>query len=173
MRRSKPVVHLLSGLPGAGKTTYAKELERHGVVRLSVDERMTARHGRLGTDYPEAEHLALLGEVVAQVRAELAELVRAGRSVVLDHGLGTRAERDAYKRLVVGLGARWRLWHFPAQQPELLRRLAVREERGEGVRLSAAALAWIAARSEEPCGEGEEPTPGQWPPCGRAQPPSR
>ncbi|MEU6494455.1 AAA family ATPase [Streptomyces sp. NPDC046984] len=29
---------LTSGLPGAGKTTYAMELVRRGYVRLSIDE---------------------------------------------------------------------------------------------------------------------------------------
>ncbi|MGX4734864.1 AAA family ATPase [Kitasatospora griseola] len=173
MRGSEPVVHPLSGLPGAGRTTFARELEREGVVRLSVDERVVARYGRLGVDCPEPEHLALLESVVGEVRAELVEVVGAGRSVVLDHGLGTRAERDEYKRLVVRLGARWRLWCFPVERPELLRRLAAREAQGEGARISPGALPWMAEHSEEPRGEREEQAPDQWPPRGRSQPPSR
>ncbi|MFF2629481.1 AAA family ATPase [Kitasatospora griseola] len=168
MRGSEPVVHLLSGLPGAGKSTFARELEREGVVRLSVDERVVVRYGRLGVDCPEADHLALLESV-----AELVEVVGAGRSVVLDHGLGTRAERDECKRLVVGLGARWRLWCFSVERPELVRRLAAWEAQGEGVRILPGALTWIAEYSEEPRGKGEERAPGQWPPRGRSQPPSR
>lgn len=129
-----PVVYLLVGLPGSGKTTYAEALRERGVVRLSVDEAMTARHGRLGKDYPEADHLALLGPVVDEVRARLVELVRAGRDVVLDHGLGRRAERDDYKGLVTRHGGRWRLVHFAADRAELARRLAARnEEAGSGL----------------------------------------
>ncbi|WP_198520309.1 AAA family ATPase [Kitasatospora sp. CB02891] len=48
MRGSEPVVHLLSGLPGVGKSTFARELERERVVRLSVDERVVARYGGSG-----------------------------------------------------------------------------------------------------------------------------
>lgn len=33
-----PVVYLLCGLTGSGKTTYAKRLEAAGAVRLTVDE---------------------------------------------------------------------------------------------------------------------------------------
>ena len=33
-----PVVYLLCGLTGSGKTTYARQLEAAGAVRLSVDE---------------------------------------------------------------------------------------------------------------------------------------
>ncbi|WP_326737559.1 AAA family ATPase [Streptomyces sp. NBC_01022] len=55
----QPVVWLLTGMPGSGKTTFAKALVRVGVVRLSVDDQMTARHGRIGKDHAEHEHLAL------------------------------------------------------------------------------------------------------------------
>ncbi|MFF2929118.1 AAA family ATPase [Streptomyces mirabilis] len=34
----EPVVYLLVGLTGSGKTTYAKRLEPTGAIRLSVDE---------------------------------------------------------------------------------------------------------------------------------------
>ncbi|MEU4801193.1 ATP-binding protein [Actinosynnema sp. NPDC023587] len=144
---ARPVVHLLVGLPGSGKSTYARGL---GVVRLSVDERVKARHGRLGKDYPSADHLALLGPVVAEVRAELVAHVRAGRSVVLDHGLGRRAERDEYKRLVEDAGGTWRLVHFAVPHDELLRRLAARNEDPEAGRITPEVLTWIADRSEEP-----------------------
>ncbi|GLW90083.1 AAA family ATPase [Actinokineospora globicatena] len=155
----RPVVHLLVGLPGAGKTTYAKALEARGVVRVSVDEVMIARHGRLGKDYPESDHLALLGPVTDEVRARLVELVRDGVSVVLDHGLGTKAERDAYKRLVVEHGGHWRLVHFQVERAELSRRLATRNADAEHGVISPETLDWIAQRSEDPVGEGEQ-SPG-------------
>lgn len=152
----KPVVYLLTGLPGAGKTTYARMLERDGTVRLSVDDQMTALHGLLGRDYDEHEHFALQAPVVEDVRRQLVELLQAGRSVVLDHGLGRRAERDDYKRLVADHGARWRLVHFRVEQVELLRRLAIRNSDPEVGVISPEALAWITEHSEEPVGEGEE-----------------
>lgn len=161
MTDRKPVVYLLTGLPGSGKTTYAKALQRRGVVRLSVDELVIARYGRLGKDYPEADHLGLLRTVTDDVRRHLAELVRDGRSVVLDHGLGTKAERDACKDLVTRHGGSWRLIHFPVGRAELLRRLAQRNDEPESGRISPETLDWIAEHSEEPAGEGETlPDPG-------------
>lgn len=148
------VVYLLTGLPGSGKTTYAKALP--GVIRLSVDEVILARHGRLGKDYPESEHLSLLGAVVTDVQQRLVEHIRAGQSVVLDHGLGTTAERDAYKRLVTEHGGTWRLVHFPVDRDELLRRLALRNDEAESGMITPETLDWIAEHSEPPHGEGEE-----------------
>ncbi|WP_406112621.1 AAA family ATPase [Streptomyces sp. NBC_01014] len=153
----QPVVWLLTGMPGSGKTTFAKALARGGVVRLSVDDQMTARHGRIGKDHPEREHLALQAPVIEDVRRQLVALLREGRSVVLDHGLGTRAVRDDYKQLVTEHGARWRLVHFQADHDELLRRLAKRNNEQEHGVISPETLAWIAEHSEAPVGEGEEP----------------
>jgi predicted kinase len=152
-----PVVYLLTGLPGSGKTTYAKALQRKGVVRLSVDEQVIARHGRLGKDYPAAEHLALLGAITDEVQQQLAALIQDGQSVVLDHGLGSRADRDAYKRLVTQHGGRWRLIHFRVERADLLQRLAKRNTEADSGLISEETLNWITEHSEEPVGEGEEP----------------
>lgn len=75
---------------------HAKALPRRGIDRLSVDEQVIARHGRLCKDYPEAEHLALLAPVIDEVKQQLIDLNRNGQSVVLDHGLGSKAEEDAW-----------------------------------------------------------------------------
>lgn len=105
----KPLVYLLSGLTGSGKTTFAKALEAAGVVRLSVDEEVFAGHGRYGIDYPHHEYRARERPVVEDIRRRLIDLVHAGRCVVLDYGLWLRSEREDYKRLVQEAGGRWRL----------------------------------------------------------------
>ncbi|WP_446217768.1 Stf0 family sulfotransferase [Micromonospora sp. IBHARD004] len=156
MDQSRPVVYLLVGLPGSGKSTYAEALESTGVVRLSVDDAVQARHGRLGKDYPADRHMSLLGPVVEDVRRQLVDLVRTGRSVVLDHGLGQRRERDEYKQLVESLGAEWRLLYFRVDQAELQRRLVTRNEDPRFGVISPETLDWMAAVSEAPHGEGEE-----------------
>lgn len=59
-----PFAFLLVGLTGSGKTMYAKRvLEPTGAVRLSVDERVFARHGRYGVDYPEHTYFDKEGPV--------------------------------------------------------------------------------------------------------------
>ncbi len=159
VRRGKPEVFLLAGLTGSGKTTYAKlRLEPAGAVRLSVDERVHARHGQYGVDYPEHQYFALEAPVVAEVRDELVTLVSTGHSVVLDHGLWTRKERDEWKNLVREAGGRPRLLYFPASRDELLRRLAERNLREDGNALTVTpeALGDFYARFEPPEGEDEE-----------------
>ncbi|MEU0061604.1 hypothetical protein [Streptomyces sp. NPDC006334] len=82
-------------LAGAGKTTYAKRrLEPAGAVRLSVDERVHARHGRYGVDYPKLDYFAVEAPVVAEGREELVATIPAG------------AERSAGPRAVAAPGPR-------------------------------------------------------------------
>lgn len=154
-----PVVFLLVGLTGSGKTTYARTvLEPRGAVRLSVDEEVHRRHGRYGVDYPEWEYFERQAPVVAWTRERLAELVGEGRDVVVDHGLWRCAERAEWKKLVESAGARWRLLYFPLEREELLHRLAERNRREDANALTVTpeALADFVVRFDPPEGEGEE-----------------
>lgn len=158
-RETGPVVYLLVGLTGSGKTTYAqRQLEPAGAVRLSVDELVHARHGNYGVDYPERDYFALEAPVVAEVRKRLVELVAAGRDVVLDHGLWLRSARQEWRKLVEEAGGRPHLLYFPVERAELLRRLEERNwrEDANALTVTESALDDFYARFEPPEGEGEE-----------------
>jgi len=154
----KPTVYLLAGLTGSGKTTLAKSLEASGVIRLSVDEEVFARHGRHGIDYPEHEYPERERPVVEYTRHRMVELIRAGNNVVLDYGLWRRDEREDYKHLVEHAGGRWRLLFFLVDRDELLRRLAERNHRNDANALTVTARMFdeFVARFEPPSNEGEE-----------------
>lgn len=161
---ARPVVYLLVGLTGSGKTTYARQvLEPAGALRLSVDELVYQRHGRYGVDYPEQEYFARQAPALAEVHERLAELVRAGQDVVLDHGLWLRRERQEWKKLIEQAGGRWRLLYFDLPRDELLRRLAERNVRDDANALTVTpqALEDFYARFEPPDqDEGAEAPPG-------------
>jgi predicted kinase len=152
-----PVVYLLCGLTGSGKTTYAKRLEAGGAVRLSVDEEVYARHGRYGVDYPMSEYFERERPVVEELPDRLVELVESGHDVVLDYGLWRRSDRDAYKRLVEAHGGRWRLLYFKVDPEVLRQRLADHNRRADAnaLMVTPSALEDFIARFEEPVGEGE------------------
>jgi predicted kinase len=157
-RADAPLVYLLSGLTGSGKTSFAVALEAAGVARLSVDEDVFARNGRYGVDYPAHEYPARERPVVEEIRRRLVDLVHAGRSTVLDYGLWRRAERDDYKRLVENAGGRWRLLYFEVDRDELWRRLERRNERQDAnaLAITEAELDAFIDRFEPPSHEGEE-----------------
>lgn len=154
-----PVAYLLVGLTGSGKTTYAtRVLEPTGAIRLSVDERVFARHGRYGVDYPEDTYFAREAPVVAEIRAETVALLTTGHDVIVDHGLWRRPDRDAWRLLVTGAGGDPRLLYFPVPRDELLRRLTARnrEAHANALTVTAEALDAFHARFDVPSGEGEQ-----------------
>jgi len=152
---ASPTLYLLTGLPCSGKTTYAKDLEERGVVRVSVDESMVEKLGRLGVDYDRSDHIALLEPLLMDAHQRIRELLSAGHDVVFDHGLGRRNERDAMKQLATTCGARWELLVFDADLSTLHARCEQRSRVPGTVPITAEILDVLAMTWERPDGEGE------------------
>ena len=152
-----PIVYLLCGLTGSGKTVYARRLEAQGCVRISIDELVHVRHGRYDVDYPACAYQRYYDEAVSELDRRLVELVEANQSVVLDHGLWQRSNRDRYKALVESHGGSWELLYFKAEPSVLRSRLAQRNLHSDANALTVSddMLEAFIARFEEPSGEGE------------------
>lgn len=84
----------MCGPAGAGKTTYAKRLEREGWTRLSFEVEFWNRGI---TTMPSADVVA---GVSATLRRRLLHLVSRGHDVVLDFGFWFRRQRDAFRALL-------------------------------------------------------------------------
>jgi len=117
-------LHLIVGLPCAGKTTLAKRIEQEQLcLRLTPDEWIERIFGadvnRDQLDAARDPMEAMLWEVAARV-------LQMGGDVILDFGFWTRAERNAFRERAVKLGARCVI-HFPqVSETELLARLRKR-----------------------------------------------
>ena len=85
----------MCGPSGSGKTTYARRLEREGMVRLSFDVEMW-RRGITAVPLPPE----VRAEIETALRARLLELVAAGRDVVLDFSFWSRRMREDYRALL-------------------------------------------------------------------------
>jgi predicted kinase len=110
---------MLCGLPGAGKTTLAKRLERAGARCFVLDELVAAASGEKSED-------DLSQQVAERAWEGIGEALRAGRDVVLDWGFDSRQERDETRARASALGAGVRLIFLDLPKSELSRRLASR-----------------------------------------------
>lgn len=120
----RPVLITFCGLPGSGKTTLAKEIEKTtGAVRLNTDEWMAA----LGIDFFDDEFRDRL-----QVRLyeHGITLLKLGQSIILEDGHWTREERDKHREVAHKLGAAIQIHYFDLSFDELWRRLKVRNAIG-------------------------------------------
>ena len=112
---------LMVGLPGAGKTTRAKELvAAHRALRLTPDEWMIALFD--GTQ-PDGRRDVLEGRLITVAL----RVLRLGTSVVLDFGLWGRDERSALRWLARSAGAACQVIYLPVAPDVQRARVAHRQ----------------------------------------------
>jgi predicted kinase len=100
-----PTLYLTCGLPGSGKTTLARRIERDvPALRLTADEWLHELYPGIST--PEAETGPFRGRVERLQWPFALRGLELGLDVVLDWGLWGREERDLYRTGGQAVGAR-------------------------------------------------------------------
>jgi predicted kinase len=114
------IVYLIVGLPGAGKTTYAKELETSApALRLTPDEWQLMLFG----DRNPPDKRDLVEGKLVHIGMRAAEL---GINVVFDFGFWGKDERSALRWIAGAVGARSQVVYLPIDPAEQRRRVTDR-----------------------------------------------
>jgi predicted kinase len=112
---------LMVGLPGAGKTTRARELAvTHRALRLTPDHWMVPL---FGDSMAGGKRFALEGRLISVALQALP----LGTSVVLDFGLWGRDERSALRWLAQSAGGASQVIYLPVDKDVQLARIAHRQ----------------------------------------------
>ena len=107
--KRKPIVYLICGFIGAGKTTFAKKLEeRTGAVRITKDEWSIRLIGNDPTidGYAEWDH-----KIIGLSRDFAFYLAEKGIDVILDEGFWAKEQRDEMRRRTATVGAKAVLYY--------------------------------------------------------------
>lgn len=143
-----PTLHLLCGLPGTGKTTFARQLERtHRAVRFTHDEWMHRLYG----SNPPAEMFATYHERISELIWSYAErLLDLGVDVVLDFGFWKKKDRQAAVARAKALGAKPILYKFACPLETASKRIAKRNKTdpSDSLQIDEHALNLFASRFE-------------------------
>ena len=147
-------LHLLHGLPGSGKTTFAKTLARKlPAVRFTPDEWMVALHG---TNPPEAVFRPQHERIMLLIWTHVERVLATGRDVVLDVGFWSRTSRDDARRRARVMGVDCIFYALKCSEAEARRRVLARTAKmpdGE-LEISAPTFEFLI-RQMEPMGKGE------------------
>jgi predicted kinase len=115
-----PVLYLTVGLPGSGKTTWARRTaEREGILRLTPDEWMAPLFGDSDAD---GRRDVLEGRMIWVAH----QVLTSGSSVVLDFGCWSPEERYAIRAIAESTGARFALQYLHLDEGERRARATLR-----------------------------------------------
>ncbi len=100
---NKPTAHLICGFIGAGKTTFARKLEKEtGAVRFTKDEWVIKLFG----NNPPKDKFQEYDSKMTELTTEIAlKCLAAGASVIIDDGFWHRKQRDEIRQKLKDVGA--------------------------------------------------------------------
>ncbi|WP_163102185.1 AAA family ATPase [Peribacillus alkalitolerans] len=155
---STPLLVMMCGIAGSGKTTFSQKLEKEGFLRLSIDEEVWSTNGRYGIDYPTEKYREYLDEAHLRLRENLVKLIHDKQQVVVDSSFWKGTERDEFKQLIETTGGKWRLIYLKVDPNDLRKRLKIRSIRFDAnaaFPISEEILTSFLNGFEAPKGEGE------------------
>lgn len=105
MNKKQPIAYVICGYIGAGKTTFARKLEKEtGAIRITKDEWIIKIFGNRITFDKNFEEI---DRKVTDLATDIAfKILKSGEDVIIDEGFWNKSHRDQIKEKIISVGAK-------------------------------------------------------------------
>lgn len=126
LNNKKSTIYIICGQIGAGKTTFAKKLEKEtNAIRFTPDEWMISLYDSIPENKKFDEYYYRCCNAAWEVAKKIAS---KGIDVVLDFGFWKKCDRNLYKKKIAKIGAVHKLFHVSTKLEIIKHRLKKRNE---------------------------------------------
>jgi len=117
---------MLYGFVGAGKTTFAKKLEKEtGALRFTNDEWVISLYGNNPLIEKFDEYYGRTTKLLLDIALKC---LKAGVDIILDDGFWSRSRRDKMKDRITKAGANFQLYYIKCSDEVMKQRTLKRSE---------------------------------------------
>ncbi len=127
MNKKQPSAYVICGFIGAGKTTFARKLEKEtGAVRVTKDEWVIKIFGNKITSGKNFEEY---DKKVTELAKDIAfKILESGSDVIIDEGFWAKSQRDDIKKKIVAMGAKPILYYVECPVEKMRERVVSRSK---------------------------------------------
>ena len=125
MNKKQPIAYVICGFIGAGKTTFARKLEKEtGAIRITKDEWVIKIFGNKITSDKNFEKY---DKNITALATDIAfKILKSGGDVIIDEGFWVKSQRDDIKKRISEVGAKPILYYVECSVEKMRERVVAR-----------------------------------------------
>jgi predicted kinase len=127
MNNKQPIAYVICGFIGAGKTTFARKLEKEtGSIRITKDEWIINIFGnKIASD----KNFETYDKHITELATDIAfKILKAGKDVIIDEGFWVKSQRDDIKKKIADVGAKPILYYVECPIEQMRERVVTRSK---------------------------------------------
>ena len=127
MNNKQPIAYVICGFIGAGKTTFARKLEKETkAIRITKDEWIIKIFGNKITSDKNFERY---DKNITELATDIAfEILKSGGDVIIDEGFWVKSQRDDIKKKILNIGAKPILYYVECPVEKMRERVVNRSK---------------------------------------------
>ena len=128
MNNKQPIAYVICGFIGAGKTSFARKLEKETkAIRITKDEWIIKIFGnKIISD----KNFERYDKNITKLATDIAfKILESGKAVIIDEGFWVKSQRDEIKKKILNLGAKPILYFVDCSIGEMKNRVINRSKK--------------------------------------------